>query len=314
MEVKMLRIGTQSDTWYSNEDPDGSIAFYRSCGFDAIDFDLNKYIRCGELKDAEPPFTSFYDKSLDELYEFFAPLKAACKRHDVKIAQIHAPFSSWYSGKDAFNEYMIGVHEKCIAICAFLECPGIVIHPVHGAGDSERDVDLWQYRRLIPAAKKYGVKILLENIFGRYNGRFIQGRLSSPDMACEMFDTLESEAGEGVFGFCFDVGHAIITCQDIPGFVKALGHRLTNLHIHDNNGLDDLHLIPYYCLTTGANLVCNWDGFVDALRDIGYRGAICFETFKSVRIMPEAVRPELLKLISAIGRHWAERIESDGAC
>ena len=107
----MLKIGTQSDTCYSDLDPDGSIAFFKECGFDAVDFDLNRYIKCGELKDAEPPLSSFYDQSVEELCEFFAPLKAACKKHGVSVAQIHAPFSSWYEGKDAFNEYMIGVHE-----------------------------------------------------------------------------------------------------------------------------------------------------------------------------------------------------------
>ena len=138
----MLRIGTQSDIWYSELDPDNSIAYYKSCGFDTIDFNLHQYIKCGELKDMEPPFSSFYDKPLDELYEYFAPLKEACRKHGVTIAQIHAPFSSWYEGKDAFNEYMIGVHEKCIAISAFLDCPGIVIHPVHGlSGYAEWDVN-----------------------------------------------------------------------------------------------------------------------------------------------------------------------------
>ncbi len=304
----MLRIGTQSDTWYSDLDPEGSIAHYKSCGFDALDFNLNAYLNVGELERGNPPYTSFYDKSLPELYEYFTPLKQACEKHGVEIAQVHAPFATWLNGKDELNEYLIEVLKKCCAICGFLNCPGIVIHPVHGAGDKEWESNLWVYRQLIPAAKEYGVKILLENIFARFNGRFKQGRLSNPDMACKYFDELTAEAGFDAFGFCFDVGHAIVTCQDVPAFIRALGHRITNLHIHDNNGLDDLHLVPYSCLTTGSNLVCDWDGVVEALKDIGYRGALCFETFRSVRIMPVAVRTELLKLISAIGRHWSDVI------
>ena len=250
----------------------------------------------------------FYDQSIEELCEYFAPLKAACEKYDVEISQIHAPFPNWYIGKERFNEYIITVLEKCFAISAFLGCPGIVVHPVESTAPEAYEENYRMYRRLIPMAKKYGVKILLENIFGRFNGRFKQGRLSGPEDACEYFDRLSEEAGFEAFGFCFDVGHAIITCQDIPAFIRRLGHRLTNLHVHDNNGLDDLHLMPYTCFTTGANLVCDWDGIVEALKDINYRGAICFETFKSVRTMPEAVRGELLKLISAIGRHWSDRI------
>ena len=310
----MLRIGTQSDNWYFDSDPDGSIAYIKSCGFSAVDFNLNAYIKVGELEKREPPYTSFYDKSVEELYEYFAPLKEACEKHDVVIAQIHAPFPTWLNGKTELNDYLVMVLEKCCAVSAFLNCPGIVVHPVHGAGDGEMDANLWLYRRLIPAAKKYGVKILLENIFARFNGRFIQGRMSSPDVACKYFDMLTEEAGFDAFGFCFDVGHAIVTCQNIPEFIRALGHRLTNLHIHDNNGLDDLHLLPYTCVTTKADLVCDWDGVVNALKDIGYRGALCFETFRALRVTPPAIWTEVLKLNSAIGRHWSDVILGEEKC
>ena len=304
----MLRIGTQSDTWYDDRDPDGSLAFYKKCGFTAIDFDLNNYMDSRGMSKGLTPLMSFYDKSLEEIYEHFAPFKAALEKYDIEVAQIHGPFPNWISGKDDYNEYLMMVMEKCLAISAFLGCPGVVIHPVEYTGDIAREGNLRMYRHLIPAAKKYGVKILLENIFARFNGRFKQGRMSHPEEAIEYFDMLNAEAGFEAFGFCFDVGHAIITCQDIPAFIRRMGHRITNLHIHDNNGLDDLHLMPYSCLTTGANFVSDWDGIVEALRDIGYRGALCFETFKSVRIMPEAVRGEVLSLISAIGRHWSDRI------
>jgi len=304
----MLRIGTQSDNWYSDLDPDGSIAYIKECGFTAVDFNMNAYIRVGELEKVNPPYSSFYDKSVEELYEYFTPLKEACERHDIVIAQLHAPFPTWLNGKTELNDYLVMVLEKCCAVCAFLGSPGLVVHPVHGAGDAELESNLWLYRKLIPSAKRYGVKILLENIFARFNGRFKQGRLSDPHTACKYFDMLNEEAGFDAFGFCFDVGHAIITSQDVPAFIRTLGHRLTNLHIHDNNGLDDLHLLPYTCITTGANLVCDWDGVVQALKDINYRGALCFETFKSLRIAPRAVWTEILKLNSAIGRYWSEVI------
>ena len=305
----MLRVGTQSDNWYSDLDPDGSIAYIKSCGFDAVDFNLNNYVRIKDESGWVKPYSSFYDKSLEELYEFFAPLKAACKKHDVVIAQVHGPFPNWYAGMPELNEYILTMMEKCCAICAFLDCPGIVVHPIHGVtGETEWEENLGMYRRLIPAAKKYGVKILLENIFARFCGRFKQGRMSSAELACKYLDTLNAEAGFDAFGFCFDVGHALVTCQDIPEFVRAMGNRITNLHIHDNNGLDDLHLLPYTCVTTGANLVCDWNGFVEALRDIGYRGALCFETFRALRIIPKPLWSDVLKLNSAIGRYWSDVI------
>ena len=92
----MLRVGIQSDTWYSDLDPDGSIAFCKSCGFTGVDFDLNRYMKARDMYKAEGdgPYTSFYDQSEEALCEYFAPLKAACEKHDVEVSQIHAPFPS----------------------------------------------------------------------------------------------------------------------------------------------------------------------------------------------------------------------------
>ena len=71
----MLRVGTQAADWYTDQDPDGSIAFIKSCGFDTIDFNLHDYVRKLKEQDWEVPYTSFFDKSLDELYVYFTPLK-----------------------------------------------------------------------------------------------------------------------------------------------------------------------------------------------------------------------------------------------
>ena len=308
----MLRVGTQSDYWYDNNDPDGSVAFIKSCGFDTIDFNLHNLIKINDMVKAGPPYTSFFDASAEELCEHFRGFKEACQRYDVTVAQVHGPFPTWLNGEDEMNEYIIGVYEKCFAISAFIGAPGIVVHPVHGAGDKEWEANTWQYRRLIPFAKKYGVKIVLENIFGRYNDRFIQGRMSNPEDAIKYFDTLTEEAGFDAFGFCFDVGHALITCQNIPRFIRMLGHRLTNLHIHDNNGLDDLHIVPYTCLTKGQNTVCDWSGFISALKEIGYKGDLCFETFRTYKVLPRELWADMYRFNAAIGHYFAKIILDDG--
>ena len=165
------------------------------------------------------------------------------------------------------------------------------------------------YRSLIPLIKKYsGVKICLENIFSRRPNRIIEGRLSNAADACRMIDELNAEAGGDYFGFCLDVGHANLTNRNIKEYVKELGSRLNILHIHDNNGLEDLHMIPYSYLATGSSHVCDWEGFVEGLKEIGYKGVLAFETFRIFSAYPKAVHTEALRLISAIGHYWAETI------
>ena len=201
--------------------------------------------------------------------------------------------------------------DKCFAVCEFVGCPAIVVHPTKAESrEAEWELNLKIYRSLIPVIKKYkGVKICLENIFGRRPGVIMDGRLSIVDDAVRMIDILNEEAGGDYFGFCLDVGHANLTKKNIKEFIKALGKRLTILHIHDNNGLDDMHMIPYSYLATTQSTVCDWDGFVQGLREIGYEGVLAFETFRVMHIYPKAVHTEALKLISAIGHYWAELID-----
>ena len=53
--------------------------------------------------------------------------------------------------------------------------------------------------------------------------------------------------------------------------IRILGKDVTILHLHDNNGVDDLHMPPYSCLANGRHHVCNWDSLVEGLKEIGYR-------------------------------------------
>jgi sugar phosphate isomerase/epimerase len=88
-----------------------------------------------------------------------------------------------------------------------------------------------------------------------------------------------------------------------------MGHRLTILHIHDNNGHEDQHVLPYSCLSNADEHVCDWQGFVEGLKEIGYSGTLAFETFRVMSTFPDAVRTQLLSLIAGIGHYWAEQIE-----
>lgn len=58
-------------------------------------------------------------------------------------------------------------------------------------------------------------------------------------------------------------------------------------------------------------LLIDWDGFVAGLREIGYRGNLCFETFRCMSVYPKDVHPQLLDLISAIGRHFVNGITAE---
>ena len=307
----MLKIGVQSAGWYKHEDALASFAYIQSCGFDAVDFNIDHYLNTGKL-DKEGITETFFDQSTEDILAFFKPLKEASEKTGVEIAQMHAPFPCAFDDNEEVNAYIRMALEKCFAVCTYVGCPAIVVHPVGGAvREEEYQKNLALYRPLIPIIQKYpGVKICLENIFTSRATRKTEGRFSNPDDACRMIDQLNAEAGSDFFGFCLDVGHAALTGKNIRDFIRTLGHRLTVLHIHDNNALDDLHMIPYSYLANGSAHVCDWQGFVDGLREIGYTGALAFETFRIFSAYPAPVHTEALRLIAAIGSYWKTQIET----
>lgn len=210
--------------------------------------------------------------------------------------------------KCELNDYLIMATEKLCAVCQYIGCPAIVLHPSSFTDkEKEHRINMDMYRKLIPAGKKYGVKLCLENMFMVLNGHVVAGACADAEAACRYIDELNAEAGEDIFGFCLDIGHANITSRNIRNDIRTLGHRLTILHIHDNDAQDDLHLIPY-TQKCGGEFYTDWEGVIDGLRDIGYRGVINFETFASLVGVPQELFPAILKFTSEIGNYFKNRI------
>ncbi len=302
----MLKVGVQSAGWYNHAEALKSFEFIKGCGFDAVDYNIDHYLSPSKLV-KEGIYPTIFDSSTEDILEYFRPLKEASEQTGVSISQMHAPFPCWYADKDEVNAHIVMALDKCFAVAEFIGCPAIVVHPSSlPSKTDEIEGNLNFYRGLIPYIKKYkGVKICLENIFGRLGPRFVEGRLSNPYDAANMIDTLNAEAGGDYFGFCFDIGHANLTHMNVKEYLKVMGNRLTILHIHDNNAMDDLHMIPYSYLSNGSTHVCDWNGFIEGLKEIGYKGVLAFETFRIFSAYPAPVRTEALKLISAIGHYWS---------
>jgi sugar phosphate isomerase/epimerase len=116
------------------------------------------------------------------------------------------------------------------------------------------------------------------------------------------FDRIFTACGSKRLGICLDTGHANLAGVDSAAFVRHAGSRLKALHVADNLGQQDNHMLPY-----GAGTV-PWPGVLSALREIGYDGLFNFEVPGENRC-PAGVR--LRKL--AYARELAEcMIASDG--
>jgi sugar phosphate isomerase/epimerase len=96
---------------------------------------------------------------------------------------------------------------------------------------------------------------------------------------------------------------------DFEKFILTLGKRLKVLHIHDNDGIADLHQVPFtFTRTRENNPSTDWEGFIRALRAIAYDGVLNFETAPVLRSFPEGLRPQALHMLAEIGQYFAREI------
>ena len=87
----MLEIGVQTHNVIMDENPDEGFKLLHDTGFTCCDFSLNFYLKNTDLYKFE--LNKFFDKSVDELKEFFRPHKEAAERNGIRFHPLHGcPF------------------------------------------------------------------------------------------------------------------------------------------------------------------------------------------------------------------------------
>lgn len=132
-----------------------------------------------------------------------------------------------------------------------------------------------RYLRLLNECLAYardrGVKIALENVnppYSTYHGLEELSKLVE---------------GQDDLGICLDIGHAYRGLASrvsnpeivIANAVKKLRKQIIHIHLHDNHGEDDEHLVP------GKGAI-NFGPIVDAIKKIQYSNMIIIELFDPV--------------------------------
>ena len=197
---------------------------------------------------------------------------ATARACGLDFVQSHAPFLPLedYFREETKGSFMRSVHH-CIEACAMLGIPSITVHGVFRHSFTPQEFfeeNLRFCRELGETAEKFGVDILIENFengdFGYY---FRTGE--------EMRRFVET-ADIPRLHVCWDTGHAHIRGNDQYRDITALGEHLRGLHVHDNFGGADSHVMP----TVGT---ASFDQILRALVEIGYRGSFCFEACDTLR-------------------------------
>ena len=299
-----MKIGVQTGGVFELLGVDAGMRAIAEAGFETVDYNIDSQIS--------------YDGILagrigtPDVMAAVAPVREAAKKYGLTVGQMHAPFPT-FRNDPVVDGHLLRVLDDCAAACEILECPHMIVHPAflqyRDALTPEREwaVNLERYGAIVPALKRHGVICCLENMFVNYgtnsgHRKIIGACCSDPHEAVRYIDALNELAGEKRFAFCFDTGHALLLGMDMRRTLGVLGNRVECLHIHDNNALEDQHLAPYMG-------VMDWNAVIDGLKAADYRGNLSFETFNVLNVFDPALLPECLRLISATGRRFRERLE-----
>lgn len=235
-----------------------AVELVAKAGFDAWDFSMFAMVRydwnnhC--LLDNDHPLTR------PDYLKFARQLRQIGEDNGIHCNQSHAPFPNSHSGVRSYMKRAI----ECTA-----EAGGkiVVIHPDNNASPEENGVF---YAELLPFAKEHGVKIATENMWNwdAKRGCALPCACSTPESFVAHLDAVNDPD----FIACLDIGHAEMKGLDTSSveMIHALGHRLQALHIHDNDLVNDSHMIPF------AGKV-DFAAMVTALKAVGYQGYLTLE-------------------------------------
>lgn len=145
-----------------------------------------------------------------------------------------------------------------------LHCDNLVGTSLTRAEKIERNVE--KLRLLADYIKDKEITICLENL-----------RPHSPEETELVDETADDllyiieRVGSPRFGICLDTGHLNLTVKNQREFILKAGKKLKALHIADNEGVTDQHMMPF---TKGR---IDFAEVVQALREVGYDGVFNLE-------------------------------------
>lgn len=182
----------------------------------------------------------------------------------VKYVQAHLPNCNPLD-EEHFEDYC-KLTIRSIEVCGMLGIKNAVIHVGWKEGITKEqffEMNFGALKPLFPAMEKNNVNVLIENTTKANMGDkyyFLTG--------ADMKEFIEY-VNHPLLHACWDLGHANIEGHQYEDII-ALGDDLRAIHVHDNNGIDDMHV----ALFTGT---LNIDEVLTALIDSGYKGYFTFE-------------------------------------
>ena len=184
---------------------------------------------------------------------------ALTERYGLRLEHAHLAYygcdSLWRPG--APGEELLARYASDVEEAACCGVPTLVFHPFEKRVPAGGDWALFtqRFRRLADCARHGGVRLAVEN-------------LGDPEALRRI---LEDSLQDPAVGLCFDSGHANVTSHGDFSLLTRYPDRIFALHLHDNNGKADQHLLPLQ-----GNIP--WTCFVNTISQTSYAGSFLLES------------------------------------
>ena len=223
-------------------------------------------------------------------------LKKVADDLGVKFVQMHSTALFEGGVKDENYDYGIKSTIRSIEICKELEIPFTVVHGADNPNvtnfEQKLELNLEFYKNFFSVMEDTGVMVLSENSPKRKRLDWWQ-----PIYTGEQAKQLCEYINHPLFGFCWDTGHANMQGSQYQ-HILDLGRHLKAVHYNDNDGVNDLHVIPF-------TQTLNNDEVISALIKIGFNGPLTFECSNGVspkELVPIEVARQNEKRLYEIGK------------
>jgi len=208
------------------------------------------------------------DDDTDQDHELQPDLARAA---GLAIENVHMPFfgSNNLWNDSPMGEFVLRQHLQCIDDCAVHGIPAMVMHAVFGGVlPLINELGITRFWAIANHAEKRGINVAVENLREtNLHAAYVLEHIDAPRL-----------------GLCYDSGHWHACKDKSPqfDFLTRFGHRLMALHLHDNHGENDDHMLPF-------NGTINWS---TDMRNVANTGRIAVPTTLEFNVDYEGLSPE----------------------
>ena len=248
---------------------------------DAVREFLKDGIYCSEC--AGEHATCLLSRGGDNYIEEGKRFKRFLDENGYTMTQGHIDWPFEYVGDDKADNIEriirnIKLYEAMGIKCAVLHCDRVL--GLDASVEEKIELNILGLKKLSEGIKGVDITICLEN-------------LTSFVTDADTLLYIIEKVGDPKFAICLDTGHLNYTkASSQREFILKAGKKLRALHIADNDGSDDQHLMPF-----GKGKV-NFEEVVKALDEIGYEGLFNYEIpGENGKYTPLEMRHEKMKFI-----------------